>query len=186
MVRHVSHQNVSDPIVFSLPWLTDRDGDVWKPFTSSTTADGWMIRTEWRILHGRPEPVSIRVHRADDDIPVTADLIRRLPLGAALAIGRRQTAEYAVLTIAQARRGDLDVPEGNLPQFTQPVASQRGRRLTDDDLAAVASVYRAAWTGGLPVTDAVQRAFTLSRDGASKRIMAARKAGLLDGIGPKR
>jgi hypothetical protein len=74
------------------------------------------------------------------------------------------------------------------------VGPRRGRRLGDEQLRRVAEVYRQAWSGGVEidgelvvsVNEALRKAFKLSTGGAAKRIMGARRAGLLDGIGPKR
>jgi hypothetical protein len=60
---------------------------------------------------------------------------------------------------------------------------QRGRPRTRFDHQAVADVYRHAYERGTPVQQAVAEAFHVSRSTAGKRIMAARKAGLLEGIG---
>ena len=62
---------------------------------------------------------------------------------------------------------------------------QRGRSRTLQDHQAVADVYRAAYKRGDPRTRAVADAFNVSISTAGKRIMAARKAGLLEGIGRK-
>jgi hypothetical protein len=59
----------------------------------------------------------------------------------------------------------------------------KGRRLEADELQQVADVYRAAHAEARPVNEAIRDAFDLTKDGAAKRIMAARRAGLLDGIG---
>ena len=63
---------------------------------------------------------------------------------------------------------------------------QRGRTRTLADHEGVATVYRSAYERGDPVTEAVARAFHVSRSTAGKRIMAARRAGLLEGIGRTR
>lgn len=176
----------SDSVTISLPWLLDRKDEEWRPLTTATTKSGWVLLTDWRLVENRPEPVSIKISHQDASHALTADAVRRLPLGEVLATGRRQVAEYAAMTLNRIQGGELDAPSGDLADYTRPIGSKRGRRLSADDLSATAEVYRAAWTQGEPVTEAVQRAFTLSRDGASKRIMAARKAGLLEGVGPKR
>ena len=78
------------------------------------------------------------------------------------------------------------LPTGLIGPTAEVGKSQRGKRLSTDDRAAVAEVYEAAWNDGNPVNRAIRDAFNLSEDGAAKRIMKARKAGHLDGIGPKR
>ncbi len=55
--------------------------------------------------------------------------------------------------------------------------------MSDQELEQVAAVYRNAWIEGQPVTKAVAQAFRISRSTASKRIMKARRMGLLEGVG---
>lgn len=57
-----------------------------------------------------------------------------------------------------------------------------GRRLSPDLLAEVARLYRQAYAARRPVTEAVAEGTNCKPSTASKRIMAARKAGLLDDI----
>jgi hypothetical protein len=63
---------------------------------------------------------------------------------------------------------------------------QRGRTRGATDHQAVADVYLAAYRDNHPVTRAVADAFQVSPSTAGKRIMAARRAGLLDGLGRTR
>ena len=140
--------------------------------------DGWSVDTEWVSLRGRAEPCKLTV-TAPPDTAVTTDVVRRLPLGAVLAGSRVEL--HAVASMAN-RTETTAVDEA----FTKASGSHRGRSLDDDELRAVAGVYRRAWGLGAPVNEAVRAAFVLSRDGAAKRIMAARRAGMLDGVGPKR
>lgn len=60
--------------------------------------------------------------------------------------------------------------------------AQRGRRLTPDDLGAVAAAYHEARRHSRPVQASVAAAMGVSRSAAAKRIMAARAAGLLDEV----
>jgi hypothetical protein len=144
----------------------------------------WVIQTNWMIMFGRPEPISLHVSATGPYL--TADGVRRIPLGDLLSEAREELRQLAA-TASES------LPEGKQSPFTQEIeiyaakgSPQRGRQLGQDDLEEVARVYRHAWMIGVPVNEAVREAFTLSKDGAAKRIMAARKAGLLDGVGPKR
>lgn len=111
--------------------------------------------------------------------PITADAIRALPLG----------------TILAGMRGDLSWEarfpgiEGDPRQPVRRAAAKgprSGQSLDDATLAEVAEVYRRAWVLGTPVTEAVAEHCCISKSAASKRIMHARAAGLLDGVGVKR
>jgi hypothetical protein len=146
-------------------------------------------------------------------LPVTASRIRRMPLGSVIAELRRQgvPAAYAsdVLEHLDELIDDLQNTLENhenrgeaydpwtrhriedaerrqaLATKLREVAlgPQRGRRRSQSDLEAVAAVYKDAFALGRPVQAAVAEHFHLSVSAAAKRIMAARQAGLLDGIG---
>ena len=139
--------------------------------------DQFEIVIEWEPRPGRPEPVSVKVTAADRR-PLSAGAIRRLPLGEAIAEGRGQLDELADWML------ERDDAREHAAGYVS-LGAQRGQALTADDLEAVAAAYRAAWIEGRPVTEAVIDACGggLSRSGAAKRIMKARAAGLLDGIG---
>jgi hypothetical protein len=57
--------------------------------------------------------------------------------------------------------------------------ARRGEALQHEDLAEVAKVYRAATRAGEPVTRAVSERFGIASSTAAKRILMARRAGLL-------
>ena len=61
--------------------------------------------------------------------------------------------------------------------------AHRGVALTPEDLQGIVAVYRSAWVERRPVTEAVAEAAGVSKSTAGKRIMAARRAGYLEGVG---
>lgn len=147
---------------------------------------GWRLGSSWELVGGRLEPVEVTVSAAERSKRITAEVLRkRLPIAEMLTATRQsieQTAaaagQYAALTGDAVLIDEFDQLQSQGPQ--------RGQALTPDELGEVAAVYRRAWLGGEPVTEAVQKAFHLSRSGAAKRIMRARAAGLLDDVGPGR
>jgi hypothetical protein len=147
----------------------------------ATFRDGLLFSALWERRSGRWEPYQFTIHERTTKRPLSASRVRQLPMGELLWEMRLKIdadARQALDSTNPAVR--KDVAEQYLIQ-----GSQRGRALTGDDLTAVAVAYRDAWEQGIPVTQAVSAACHLSRSGATKRIMAARKAGLLDGVGPK-
>jgi len=60
-----------------------------------------------------------------------------------------------------------------------PIVSRRRYQVTDDHLAEVAKVYRAAVEGNLPPTKAVAKHFTVSHSTAARWVGMARQAGHL-------
>lgn len=159
---------------------------------------GCKVEAWWRIINGRPEPVEVRIRREDGrsdsdplSLPVLAETIRQLPLGEMLAESRKLLNHQGEQMIEDpgwngALRKEFLSQAESLAAPLAASAPQRGRALTMDDLNQVAEVYREAWRRGNPVNEAVQNAFYLSKDGAAKRIAKARRAGLLDEVGPKR
>ncbi len=168
-----------------------RGGDV----RAARRSDGWRIESRWELIGGRPEAVELKV-ASPPGTPVSTDIVRRLPLGTVLAQSRTELTKLARLAneIAQKVRPPSDCEADvrlrqawSAETALATVGPRRGRRLGEAELTEVARVYRQAWSSGdTPVNEAVRNAFHLSKDGAAKRIMAARKAGLLDGVGPKR
>jgi hypothetical protein len=142
---------------------------------------GYFVKTIWSEIGGRYEPVDIQFVPPKGRAVTTGDL-QRLPIGAMLSEARERLASSARLV------QQISTWIGERPVHPALLRSgpHRGRRLGPSELESVAAVYRQAWGAGLPVNEAVRDAFTLSKDGAAKRILAARQAGLLDGIGPKR
>ena len=150
----------------------------------------WVVSVEWRPGRGRFEPASVKVTCSSGG--VTADSIRKLPLGT-LFVDMQAHMERLMSAVADAARydqtaGDLDRnPDAAWREpyraVAQQFSSQRGRPRSPALLEAVAATYRHAWERRLPVTRAVANATNCSVSTAGKRIMAARKAGLLEGIG---
>jgi hypothetical protein len=63
--------------------------------------------------------------------------------------------------------------------------AHRGRTHSDEELRLVADAYEKAMNLHIPVQQAVAQTFNVSRSTAAKRIMAARKRGLLGPRGPE-
>lgn len=183
------------------------------PGEAESHHDGWVVSSFWSEVGHRLEPTVVTIEsrgswrkRAPADwvtdrdpigdgdevpqeAPVTANAVRTLPLGAILAEARRGMRELADRFLSRFpddSRSRATELFGFGPMVGAQRGAQRGRRLTDSDLQDVAVAYREAWAYGAPVNEAVRERCKLSRDGAAKRIMAARKAGLLDDVGPKR
>jgi len=127
----------------------------------------WVLTCTWD--RDRTRTLSVQVLGAGGE-PVTASILKAVPLR------RLQTEALAdfegfYADVARIARGSTAAPH-------------RGTRTSDAELAATAEVYRRAWLERRSVTEAVMAAFGLSSSMALKRVMKARAAGLLDGVGP--
>jgi hypothetical protein len=146
----------------------------------------WVIEMDWRELHGRGEPVVVTIRSAANDVPVRADLIRRLPFGKLQeAVRRSAQSTLALLATKKAPSPLFQTVVDTMATTWTPVAEpgpRRGRKLTLAELEEIAEVYRDAWRDGRAVTDAVSTAGNVGKSAAGKRIMLARAAGLLTDI----
>ncbi|MGK2947425.1 MAG: hypothetical protein ACSLFP_02550 [Acidimicrobiales bacterium] len=139
----------------------------------------WHLHITWAEIDGRWEPVELRVKANPDErgvhrTPLTADDLRRIPLGTILKESKQRHAAH-VLRMADK----YDAPRTDAEGLAEAWGPRRGRALTRDDLQLVAEVYARAVASYLPVTEAVAEACHVSRSTAGKRIMAARRAGLI-------
>ena len=161
-------------------------------FYCQVLVDGWQVDTTWGIMGGRLE-VRVLTFRREDESRVTGTAVRMLPLGDVIAESRRLVSEYAATRILEPV--DVDGEQVFGKQVTSEhvglvepflaTGPRGGKPLTIDDLRPVAEIYKAAYRDGRSVQRAVADAFHIAPSTATKRIMAARKAGLLEGIGPQ-
>ena len=199
------------PFSCTLWHMAEQDDVIWSPnpfpfrTVAQPSADGeamktwqlhneWCVKTEWLALDGRLEPVDVSITPAAADSngeplakrALNGDVIRKLPIGEMLAAARIEMAALRKIHHQSEGTGWAGWPDNLFDDEVDIGKSQRGQTLTADDLEHVARVYRRAWLDGLSTNQAVRDEFFLSKDGAAKRIGKARKAGLLDGVGPKR
>jgi hypothetical protein len=173
----------------------------WQPIkhqaVTEASHDGWTIRSTWKLIGDRMEPVAVSITTDPDwtpdlvrlahplqpgDRPVTASAMRALPLGEILGACRHEMIALAGKT---PKSGFLPKFDGALDELSALAGGgpQRGKSLSDDQLEHVVDVYRRARQGGLVddfgrpvgVTEAVATACNVSRSTAAKRIMAARR-----------
>ncbi len=136
----------------------------------------WTFGIEWERVRGRYEPVQIQVR--SKPAPISASALRRLPLGEIIAKARRDLR----LTGVQIERSATDELKRKRKEHVVEFGPHRGVPVSYDELVKAAKAYREAYPNG-GVTAAVAKACRVSSSTAGKRIMAARKAGLLNGIG---
>lgn len=151
----------------------------------------WRVESLWQSINGRAEPIAVVF--SNDGQAVTATNLRQLPLGEILAESRQLISKEAALQKELLSKAGYTPSSANMtlpvhiPLFV-PFAEtgpRRGQPLSGDDLRLVAEIYKAAYQRSESVQRAVADAFHIAPSTATKRIMAARKAGLLDGIGPR-
>ena len=148
-----------------------------------TMLDGrpWTVQMLWSSASGRLEPISVtvtgRVLEPVDGPPVLADVLRRLPVGAM----QRQARRHAI-AISSSRSPSSTRSPSAAEFYAELGKAHRGVASSPEEIRKVADIYLEAWTNFLPVTDAVATEFGISKSTAAKRIMKARRAGLLGAV----
>ena len=117
-----------------------------------------LLTAEFKVFNGRPDVSAITIKTTDSRSPITRRMLSEIPLD-------------------NLFRDDLAIESQHLQRILRNrkgTTAHKGRQHSDDDLLAVAEIYKAAFQARLPVQKAVADAFGISVSTATKRIMAAR------------
>jgi hypothetical protein len=168
-------------------WTQRDDGAPLSIQVAELVGKQWRIETAWRELGGRLEPVAVTVAGWPEvpDSPVIADVIRRLPIGSLQKLVRQEGAllrQRVELHPSRITGGSFGPDFADLLDSADKLGGHRGVVTSPEEIEQVAAVYRRAWGRGEQVTKAVADHFHISKSTAGKRIMRARKAGLLDDV----
>lgn len=144
----------------------------------------WKVEMLWSVDSGRLEPVSVSVEgefvEGKGDTPVRADVLRRLPVGTLQRTARRHADRTSERFKSLKSMSPDWLPPTSVVELMDKLGrAHRGVATTPGELEQIAAVYLGAWREGEPVTKAVADAFCVALSTAGKRIMKARKAGLL-------
>ena len=122
-----------------------------------------LLTAEFKIFNDRLDIAAITIQTTDFSSPITRRMLSEIPLD-------------------NLFRDDLAIESEHLQRMLRNrkgTTAHRGRQHTDDDLLAVAEIYKAAFQARQPVQKAVADAFGISVSTATKRIMAARSRGFI-------
>lgn len=125
---------------------------------------------------------SVEVAQADDGPPVTADVLRVLPLNRIMVLAVEDLL-FDVEVAKAAAEGKTDTTKMTPLSW---VAPDPGSGPTDDNIKVVSIAYRIAYACGVPPTKYVEERMGLSRATAGRWIKAARDRGLLGQTDPGR
>lgn len=149
----------------------------------------WVVTLNWREDEGSTvcTGLSLALVPERKAQPVTASLVRKLPVAGIIAAARaeRFAAEGGQLAEAYADGQDLDVTAhfiARLAANAEPWAERGPRRSTNlgpSRWREVAHVYSTALLAGQPPLVAVEATWHVSRPTASRWVKAARDAHLL-------
>lgn len=149
----------------------------------------WVVTLRWRAAGDRAECIGLEFQPVNHEVaePLTATLMRSLPVAGLIARARQERYEQAGGSLAEAAADGqvVDVGAGLLDELvaaSQPWELPRKGRpvdLTPDFYARVAEVYSAALLAGTAPLRAVEGRWTTSRPTASRWVASARRLGLL-------
>lgn len=132
--------------------------------------DRWLIHVEVKTVKGRAEITKLVIEPQGASTAITRRLLRDLPIG-------------KIFQSALEER-----PNNLIPRMRVDNSSvlHQGRKHERRELEEVARIYRDAHRARRPVQRAVALTLGISISGAAKRIMSARRLGLLPPIGSRR
>ena len=136
--------------------------DVIKEYITSNGRK-FLLAAEFKTFNDRLDIAAITIRSADFGSPITRRMLSEIPLDKLFRDELAVEAEH-LKRMLRNRKG---------------TTAHQGRQHSDDDLQAVAEIYKAAFQARLPVQKAVADALGISVSTAAKRIMAARSRGFI-------
>jgi hypothetical protein len=134
--------------------------------------NGWNIEISTSPIHGRNEPVRLTIKPLDQNTRLLQSTLREIPFSQFL----QDWDKYP----GNPRQRSHGIT-GAMTSSVLETKSKRGsRRLTMDELQTIADIYLDAFENHLPVQQTVAEALNIPLSTACKRIVAARKKGLIN------
>jgi len=134
--------------------------------------NGWNIEISTSPIHGRNEPVRLTIKPLDQNTRLLQSTLREIPFSQFL----QDWDKYP----GNPRQRSHGIT-GAMTSSVLETKSKRGsRRLTMDELQTIADIYLDAFENHLPVQQTVAEALSIPLSTACKRIVAARKKGLIN------
>lgn len=145
----------------------------------------WLYAFEWRTVGGRVVSTGLHLWSQDETQSLTAAVLRRFPIGARMALQRRQSAEVEKLIAATPLSGPVWQRErarrlALAKKWEESRAGRSGpKKLDAHHFLTVAEIYAEAAKRSNKPTQAVADHFVISKSAAAKQVARARGMGLL-------
>jgi hypothetical protein len=127
-----------------------------------SNGDRWAVYMQFKTVKGRISPVALLIEPLVGVAELTTEILHELSIQKIV----RPWVKREQVMLAQRNANNQ-------------VRAHSGRPHSDDELQSVASVYRIAYAKSLPVQQTVADTLGIPLSTAAKRIMAARRRGLI-------
>ncbi len=124
---------------------------------------------EWKRIKGRAEVVMVKIMSPGFRTPLTAADLRSIPFSIIENQERSRISEESMKSNIERNFSSLEATRG----------ARSGKPLTHDDLQLVALLYREAHNAGYAIHRHIAERLGVSESTAGKRVVTARRAGLL-------
>lgn len=151
----------------------------------------WKVTIGFREIKGRFEPAGIKVEdtwpnpvtaaNADDTHILTAKVVREIPVGDLVKMGRRRLQEtFETVAEWDENEGDQESAQRMRDDGRKFEKKASGRPvLSDEHYRQVAEIWMEAWNRGYPPTKAVQDRYVVSYPTAARWATESRRRGFL-------
>ncbi len=134
--------------------------------------NGWNIEISTSPIHGRNEPVRLTIKPLDQNTRLLQSTLREIPFSQFL----QDWDKYP----GNPRHRSHGITGAMTTSVLETKSKRGSRRLTMDELQTIADIYLDAFENHLPVQQTVAEALNIPLSTACKRIVAARKKGLIN------
>ena len=142
------------------------------PNWMDSKGNGWNIEISTSPIHGRNEPVRLTIKPLDQNTRLLQSTLREIPFSQFLQDWDKYPANLS--------KRPYRISGAMNPSVLETKSKRGSRRLTMDELQTIADIYLDAFENHLPVQQTVAEALNIPLSTACKRIVAARKKGLIN------
>ena len=144
----------------------------------------FVVELDVVLEDGKPSCQAVHLERRPGEVPIKGGALR-LPIAGFL---RHTTPQVAMRAVKGQKGAWAPIREEDVDAFyaayRKTERKSRRDRITDERLAEVANIYRAAVNTGAAPVEQVRKTLDISRSHAGRLVMRARRAGYLGATRP--